>query len=161
MEPRECVYELGLQLKVISISLRQYNAGGKWSTNWVKLVLEWNVIGHDWICIKKWCMCKCNIPNKSWCNRILVPHLHAQHKQRSPNKQSEKGKITNNNKEKKSPSLSRIPGPRWLLTVRFFEEGFCLNQTTANQPDRGKIRWEVSVRKQWVLIMPNHGIFEA
>jgi len=53
-------------------------------------------IPHDWICIRKWYVFKCSIPNKSRCNRIPVSLLHAQHKQRSPNKQLKKRK---NNKQ--------------------------------------------------------------
>ena len=51
-------------------------------------------------------------------------------KKKENNKQ-EKGK--NNHK------LSRISGPRRLLTVRWTEEGYCSSQTTANQPGGDKI----------------------
>ena len=161
MKLGKCVYELWLKLKMIPISHREKNAWWKWGANRVEFILKWSVVCHYWDCVKWWCLCKCRNSNKFCRIWIPVPLLHIQSQITFTDHTSEKKIKITNKKRKINHKLSRIHGPRRLLTVRWTKEGCCLNQTTANQPGRGKIRWEVSVHKQRALITPNHGIFEA
>jgi len=54
-----------------------------------------------------------------------------------------------------------VPGPRRLLTGRLPGEVVTEIKLLANQPGKGKTRWEVSMHEPRALIMPNYGVFEA